>query len=161
MARNTLHALIRLRGLMLDQAGRELAQVLQTEAEAEAKLAAAHATVAREMETATNVAGGDVAVEAFARWLKQASIDCRRASDAQQRASAEAARARANVWAAQAALEAAQGLKATYERHQKEETERQLQKSIDERAAGLLARELFSVENVRTCAELFPDEAVD
>ena len=145
MARNALDALIRLRGLKLDQADRELAQVLQTEAEAEAKLAAAHARIAREMETATKVTGGDVVVEAFACWLKQASIDCRRAFDAQQRASAEAARARANVRAAQAALEAAEGLKAKDERQQKKETERQLQKSIDESAAGLLAKDLFEV----------------
>ena len=140
MARNALGTIIRLRRLALDQASRHLMQSSQAETQAGDALAEAEAAIAREMDSATNLAGDDLAVEAFGRWLKQARENTRHASDAYQRAAAEARRARANVSAAQAALEAAEALELSLRGEQTVQRQREAQRDTDEIAQNLVTR---------------------
>ena len=140
MGRNTLRSIIRLRRQALDQAARDLMQSLQAEKQAAARLADVEVKIAHEMQAATNLARDDFAVEAFGRWLKRAREETRHASDAHQRASAEALRARAQVSAARAALEVAEALELSLHVEQRVQGQRDAQRDTDETAQNVVIR---------------------
>ena len=108
MPRDPLDAMLRLRRLALEEAMRELADRLAAEDEAAQAVARIEDSIAAEQDTASRLEGGDLAVEAFGRWLRGASPERAAARNARDRAEAETARARAILGAARAGLAAAE-----------------------------------------------------
>lgn len=110
MARDTLHTLLRVRRLAVDEARRALAESIRQEQAAERALADATAAIAKETAAATALSAGDAEVEAFAAWLPQGRAAERRAEERVATAGLASAEARTAVALARAAVRATEAL---------------------------------------------------
>jgi flagellar export protein FliJ len=106
MKRNPLDAVLRLRRLAMEDAGRDLAECLRGEAAAQQAVAAVEAAIHRETEAASSLTGDDAVVEAFGVWLKRARKDLHAAQARREHFESETARARAALAVARAAVKA-------------------------------------------------------
>lgn len=132
MKRDPLDAVLRLRRLALDDAGREFADCLRRETEAEQATAAVEAAIVRETEAATSLSAGDAVVEAFGAWLRRAHRDLHAAQAAQERAEAETSRVRAILAAARAAVRAAEHMRSASAAARQADADRREQRTLDE-----------------------------
>ena len=105
-----LATVLRLRRVTVDDAKRSLAAVLRAEEAAQMKAEAAESSIDEEAAVASNVAGGDEAVEAFAAWLPIGRSKAHAARAEHEQLRSEVAMARAGLTAARAAAEAADAL---------------------------------------------------
>lgn len=110
MARDPLAVVLRLRRLAREDAARELAFCLERQARMEAAVSAIRNTIATEQEQVSRPEAGDLAVEAFGRWLRRVRVEMNEAEVSLERAVAETARGRAVLAAAGKALAAAETL---------------------------------------------------
>ena len=143
MARQPLQVLLRLRGIALDQARRELADRLREETAAAERCASIAATIARETELQGSQPAEGTS-DSYAAWLTGAHIVQREAAAANCSCIAATAEARASLNAARADTRA---LEAALERVQqvREGTALRLeQRAVDEAAAGCKRPERWS-----------------
>jgi len=110
MKRDPLAAVLRLRRLAMEEASRDFAECLRSEAQAGQAVAAVEAAIERETEIASSLEVGDAVVEAFGAWLKRARKDLRGAQALREQSESETARARAALAVARAALKATEHL---------------------------------------------------
>jgi flagellar export protein FliJ len=133
LSRDPLATLMRLRRAACDEAQINLVRRLGAETGAGRLAAELDRSIARETEAATDIAGSDAVVEAYAAWLPGARrrlTEARRTLEALQ---AETARARAELAACRTALESVETLQT--QRHQAAQAERQRawQRDLDDR----------------------------
>ena len=95
MKRDPLHALLRIRRSVLDEAQKAVADAYQQDLQAVERVEAAHAALQKEAEAAGNLAAGDDAVETFARWLPIGRRDVQLANEARLDSATALDRARA------------------------------------------------------------------
>ncbi len=105
-----LATVLRLRRVTVDDAKRCLAAVLRAEEAAQRKAEAAESSIDDEAAAASDLAGGDEAVEAFAAWLPVGRSKAAAARAEHDQLRSEVAMARAGLTAARAAAEAADAL---------------------------------------------------
>lgn len=129
---NSLHALLRVRALALDEAKRDLASALRAEQGAATAVEASEAEIVREAAIAEDPAAGDAQVEAFASWLRIARQRLENAQMGHGRAIAETGRARAALAACRAAHEAARMALERAEEELRLQRLRQEQLALDE-----------------------------
>jgi len=134
VARDPLTSLIRLRRQALDDAQRGLVQCLQAEAQAQHGSDEAEHTIAREIEAASDPAGSDAAVEAFAAWLPGARRKLEQLRRELETLQAETARARAGVTACRTALESVETLQKERQEHARAARERKWQLELEDRS---------------------------
>lgn len=134
-----LVSLARLRRLAVDETRRALAECLDLEDAAQRREAAIEASIAREMQAASDLSAGDGAVESFGVWLKLARANANAARLAQQRAAGDTSRARAAVVAARAAGEAVETLLAHQATEREAARTRREQGELDEMTRHRLA----------------------
>jgi flagellar export protein FliJ len=134
MTQDPLEALLQVRQIAADEARRSLAQCLRAESAATAAVAAIEATIEREAEAATSLAGGDAEVEAFATWLRRIRPKQRAACAAAKEAEAATIQARAVLGAARAAVRTAEQMLAKRAAEAQVIAERRAQGEIDEAA---------------------------
>ena len=132
MKRDPLAAVIRLRRLAMEDASRDFAECLRSEAETKQAIAAVEAAIERETEIASSLEAGDAVVEAFGAWLKRARRDLRSAQARHEQSESETARARAALAVARAALKATEHLIAEQEAAAALDAARQEQRELDE-----------------------------
>jgi flagellar export protein FliJ len=132
MKRDPLAAVLRLRRLAMEDATRDFAECLRSEAEAAQAVAAVEAAITSETEVASSLEAGDAVVEAFGAWLKRARKDLRAAQAVYEQSENETARARAAVAVARASLKATENLIAEREAAADLEEARQEQRELDE-----------------------------
>ena len=136
MARDPLTAVLRLRHLAREGALRDLAAALRQEAACAQAVAALEASIARETETAANLAGDDSVVEAFGVWLRRARMELGTAGAVRDAAAEEVVLGRAVLAAARAAVRAAEELLARQETEQRAAAARAEQRALDEIPPG-------------------------
>jgi len=136
MARDPLTAVLRLRQLARDGALRDLAAALRQEAGCAQAVATLEAGIARETETAANLAGDDSVVEAFGVWLRRARHELNTASAVRDAAAEEVVLGRAVLAAARAAVRAAEELLARQEAERCAAAARAEQRALDEITPG-------------------------
>lgn len=110
MATNSLAALLRLRQFAVDDARRQLAACIAAEAAARQAAEEIDAAVMRETAAACRLDAGDLAVEAFAEWLRRMRPMAAAAEAALDAELARTAQARAVLAAARSAAEAVEAL---------------------------------------------------
>jgi flagellar export protein FliJ len=135
MKHDPVQSLLRLRQIAADQARRELAECLRAESDAAAAIAAIEAAIAREMEAATNLAGGDAEVEAFAAWLRRMRPQQQAADAARVATEAATSEARAVLGAARAAVRAVEAVVERNAAATRAEAARKAQAELDEVAS--------------------------
>ncbi|HTW71243.1 MAG TPA: flagellar FliJ family protein [Acetobacteraceae bacterium] len=132
MKRDPLAAVLRLRRLAMEDATRDFADCLRSEAETRQAVAAVEAAIERETTLASSLEGGDAVVEAFGAWLKRARKDLHAAQSRHEQSESETARARAALAVARAAVKAAEHLMAEQEAAAALEASRREQRELDE-----------------------------
>jgi flagellar export protein FliJ len=132
MKRDPLAAVLRLRRLAMEDATRDFAECLRSEAEAGKAVAAVEAAIDRETEIASSLEAGDAVVEAFGAWLKRVRKDLRAAQTLHEHSENETARARAALGVARAAVKATEHLIAEQDAAATLEVARQEQRELDE-----------------------------
>ena len=135
-----LATVLRLRRVTVDDAKRSLAAVLRAEEAARMRAEAAESSIDDEAALASDLAGGDEAVEAFAAWLPVGRSKAAAARAEHEQLRSEVAMARAGLTAARAAAEAADALVERRAMQHAVATSRREQASLDE-AAGRRAFE--------------------
>ena len=131
--------MLRIRKAALDEAQKAVADAYARERDACTRTDAAAAALEHEMRSATNLVGGDEAVETFARWLPIGRRTLAQARDAQRAATTELDRARVVLGLARIAVSAVEAL---IERRQAEERleegrrEQLLRDEVSRRPAG-------------------------
>jgi flagellar export protein FliJ len=110
MKRDPLRTMLRVRQSTLDEAQKAVADAYRAEQDAANRAEAASAALEREMKTATSLAGGDDAVETFARWLPIGRRDLKQAHDAQRDATSALDRARAVLALARSGVKTVESL---------------------------------------------------
>jgi len=132
MKRDPLAAVLRLRRLAMEDASRDFAECLRSEAEAGKAVAAVEAAIERETDIASSLEAGDAVVEAFGAWLKRARKDLRAAQTMREHTENETARARATLAVARAAVKATEHLIAEQNAAAGLQAARQEQRELDE-----------------------------
>ncbi len=110
MTGDPLRTMLRIRKATLDEAQKAVAEAYQKEQEASGRAQAAAACLDEEMKAATNIVGGDEAVETFARWLPVGRRTLAHAREVERAATTELDRARAVLGLARAAVAAVESL---------------------------------------------------
>jgi len=134
MKPQSLRAVIRLRRLLVEDAGRHLAGCIQAETEAIAAVRELGAEMTRQRQAAEEIDASDADVEAFMLWLGRERHRLDELAAAQDRAAVMTARARAELTAARAALQAVESLQAQAAKVAEADRLRREQLDIDERA---------------------------
>jgi len=142
MTNASLHALVRLRRLTVDEARRDLAAAVAAETAAQEAARAIEMAIARETAVACGLEGGDKAVHAFAAWLQQIRPSARAADAAMDCAMLRTAEARAVLAAARAAAEAAETMVARHAAERLAEQTRAEQQALDETAGAVTVRRI-------------------
>jgi flagellar export protein FliJ len=132
MKRDPLVALLWLRRLAMEEATRDFAECLSSEAKAGQGVAAVEAAIERETEAASSLTAGDAVVEAFGVWLRRARKDLHAAQALREQSENETARARAVLAVARAAVKATEHLIAEQAAAAAREAARQEQRELDE-----------------------------
>lgn len=132
MKPHSLRAVVRLRQLLVDEAGRHLTDCIQAEMEATEAVRHLASEIAHQRHAAEEIDSSDADVEAFMAWLRRERGKLDELSAAQERATVLTARARAELMAARAALEAVELLQAQAERADALAEQRRQQQEIDE-----------------------------
>ena len=132
MKRNPLQTLLQIRQATLDEAQQAVADAYRLELGASRQSDAASAALDREMKTAMNLAGGDDAVETFARWLPIGRRALKQAHDAQRVATAALDRARAIMSLARSGVRTVELLMEQQRMKQSLEEDRREQRVLDE-----------------------------
>jgi flagellar export protein FliJ len=127
-----LSIVARLRHRAVDAARQELAEALETEAQAARALRAAGAAILREQHAAAQIDAPDSLAEAFARWLPRGRLAQEMAAEALSRAEDGTARARACLGAARAAAEAVEALQASRAAEHRAAAARHDQQALDD-----------------------------
>ncbi len=132
MKRDPLHTILRVRQSTLEEAQKAVAQAYRVERDAAVRTEAASAALDYEMRAATNLAGGDEAVETFARWLPVGRGTLKRAHDAQRDATAALDQARAVLALARSGVRTVETLIEQRQTEQRLEDSRREQRILDE-----------------------------
>jgi len=132
MKPHNLSAVIRLRQSLVEEAGRHLADCIESETEATEAVRLLAAEIARQREAAEEIDSSDADVEAFVAWLRRERARLDELAAAQERASALTGQARAELLAARAALQAVEQLRDEAARAAAREEQRREQRDIDE-----------------------------
>ena len=140
MRRDPLGAMLRVRQSTLDEAQKALADAYRVERDASDRAEAASAALEREMRAAMNLAGGDEAVETFARWLPAGRRALKQAHDAQREATAMLDQARAILTLARSGVRTVESLIEQRRAEQRLEENRRDQRTLDEAGSRRLER---------------------
>ena len=124
--------MLRIRQSTLDEARKAVADAYQMERSASDRAEAASAALEQEMLAATNLAGGDEAVETFARWLPIGRKALKQAHDAQRDATAILDQARAVLALARSSVRTVESLIEQRQAEQQLEDNRRDQRILDE-----------------------------
>ena len=144
MARDPLQVLLRLRGIGLGAARRELAQRLRDETVAAARSAGIATTIALESEVQLSQPVERRTVESYAAWLGRA-LDAQREANAATRAcAATSTEARSSLNQARAATRALEAALAQAREVRESAAARLEQQAVDEAAAGCKRPERWS-----------------
>jgi len=130
-----LPVLARLRRMAHEEALAALARALQAEGEADARAKQAERLIATETQAASDPAGDDGVVEAFAAWLPGARTRAAQARAACERAQADVSRARAMLAVTRAGVEAVKTLIAEQSARLAAAAARAEQRALDDAAA--------------------------
>ncbi len=132
MSRDPLRTMLRVRQSALDEAQKAVADAYRLEQETSLGAEAAANALAQEMQVATSLAGGDDAVEVFARWLPVGRRNLKRAHDAQRDATAALDCARAMLALARAGVRSVECLIEERQTERMLEEGRREQRILDE-----------------------------
>ena len=132
MTRDPLRTMLRVRQSTLDEAQKAVAEAYRMERDASDRAQAASAALDREMRAATSLAGGDDAVETFARWLPIGRRALRQAHDAQREATATLDHARAVLTLARSGVRTVESLIEQRRVEKQLEDNRKEQRILDE-----------------------------
>ena len=132
MKRDPLGTMLRVRQSALDEAQKAVADAYQRERDASDRADAASAALEQEMQAAMNLAGGDEAVETFARWLPVGRRVLKQAHDAQREATASLDHARAILTLARSGVRAVEALIEQRRTERRLEDDRRDQHMLDE-----------------------------
>ncbi len=132
MKRDPLGTMLRVRQSTLDEAQKAVAEAYRAERDAFDRAEAAAAALEREMQVATSLAGGDEAVETFARWLPVGRRTLKQAHDAQRDATAMLDQARAILALARSGVRTVESLIEQRRAEQQLEDNRRDQRALDE-----------------------------
>ena len=132
MRRDPLRTMLQLRQHTLEEAQKAVAEAYRTEREASDRAEAASAVLDREMRAAMNLAGGDEAVESFARWLPEGRRALKQAHDAQREATAALDQARAVLALVRSGVRTVESLIEQHRAEQQLEDNRRDQRFLDE-----------------------------
>lgn len=132
MSEDTLETLLRIRRGSLDDAQRALAEALQHQQVMQARSEAEAARYARETVAALDLAAGDEAVDAFARWLPLGRKAIEQARLAEQEASGEMERTRVVLGLARAAHRSVELLIEKRAEQARQAQDRKEQQAMDE-----------------------------
>ena len=141
MKRDPLHTILRVRQSTLEEAQKAVANAYRVERDASARTEAASAALDQEMLSATNLAGGDEAVETFARWLPVGRGILKRAHDAQREATTTLDQARAILALARSGVRTVETLIEQRQAEQQLEENRREQRVLDEAGTRGLERD--------------------
>jgi hypothetical protein len=142
MPDNALDSVLRLRGLIVQEAKRTLADRVRQEAALDASERAAEAEIASETARATAIEAGDGSVETYALWLRKAREELARTRQARDACAGRTAQARAELSLAKSAWEAAEAARAERLAEERMTTERRAQALTDEAALTAHRRRL-------------------
>ena len=140
MKRDPLHTILRVRQSTLEEAQKAVANAYRVERDASVRAEAASAALDYEMRMATNLAGGDEAVEMFARWLPVGRGTLKQAHDAQREATTSLDQVRAVLTLARAGVRTVETLIEQRHAEQQLENNRREQRTLDETGARSLER---------------------
>ncbi len=132
MKRDPLRTMLRVRQSTLDEARKAVADAYRLERDASDRTEAASAALEQEMRTAMSLAGGDEAVETFARWLPVGRRALKQAHDAQREATATLDQARAVLALARSGVRTVESLIEQRHAEQQLEDNRRDQRVLDE-----------------------------
>ena len=132
MKRDPLSTMLRVRQSTLDEAQKAVAEAYSVERDAFDRAEAAAAALEQEMRAAMSLAGGDDAVETFARWLPVGRRALKQAHDAQRDATAMLDQARAILALARSGVRTVESLIEQRREEQQLEDNRRDQRALDE-----------------------------
>ncbi len=132
MKRDPLGTMLRVRQSTLDEAQKAVADAYRMERDASDRAEAASAALEQEMQAAMSLAGGDDAVETFARWLPVGRRALKQAHDAQREATAMLDQARAVLALARSGVRTVESLIEQRRAEQQLDQNRRDQGTLDE-----------------------------
>ncbi|MGI4952196.1 MAG: hypothetical protein ACRYGM_10350 [Janthinobacterium lividum] len=141
MSSDPLETVLRLRRRAVDEARQTLARAVATEANADAQARAAERSIETEAQRASDPAGGDDLVEAFATWLPGARLHASLARATQERLEADVACKRAELAGTRTGLEVIETLLRQRQNAAAQDLLRVMQRDLDEAAARTPRRE--------------------
>lgn len=137
MTHDLLETVLRLRQRAVDNSRRGLAASLAAATVADDAARVAEQDIRHETEIASDPAGDDRLVEAFAAWLPAARQRALQARGWHERQEAEVARCRADLAASRTALETIEQLVADRRAQEQEAAARREQQALDEAASRI------------------------
>ncbi len=132
MKRDPLGTMLRIRQSTLDEAQKAVAEAYRVERDAFNRAEAAAAALEQEMQAAMSLAGGDEAVETFARWLPVGRRALKQAHEAQRDATAMLDQARAVLALARSGVRTVESLIEQRRAERQLEDNRRDQRALDE-----------------------------
>ena len=129
---HALEMLLRIRRSSLDDAQRVVAEALRTQQHLQTQSEAEEARYAMETVAALDLASGDEAVDAFARWLPVGRKAVETARQAEQEAAGKVDNARIVLGLARAACRAVEALVEARDEHIRQVEDRKTQQEMDE-----------------------------